>query len=87
MMNARLVSGPMGVLAVYYIPGGIMWDERKEGLPMSRIGYAIAKETEVEEDPIPSKPEGIRVSPELDEVLHMLEALQRRRSNGNPQTG
>ena len=65
-----------------------MFDSNKEGLPMSRIGYALAKPTEAgDEDPVPSKPEGLRVSPELDEVLHMLEALQRRRSNGNPQTG
>lgn len=55
---------------------------------MSRIGYALAKTTEAGDDePVPSKPEGLRVSPELDEVLHMLEALQKRRSNGNPQTG
>ena len=65
-----------------------MLDSNKEGLPMSRIGYALAKTTEAgDEEPVPSKPEGLKVSPELDEVLHMLEALQRRRSNGNPQTG
>ncbi len=64
-----------------------MFGSNKEGLPVSRIGYALAKTTEAEDDePVPSKPEGLRVSPELDEVLHMLEALQRRRSNGNPQT-
>ena len=65
-----------------------MWGSNKEGLPMSRIGYALAKNTEAGDDePVPSKPEGVRVSPELDEVLHMLNALQARRSNGNPQTG
>ncbi len=51
---------------------------------MSSIGNTLAKTVETEEnEPIPSKPEGIKVSPELTEVLHMLEALQRRRSNGN----
>ncbi len=65
-----------------------MWGSNKEGLPMSRIGSALAKNTEAGDDePVPSKPEGVRVSPELDEVLHMLNALQARRSNGNPQTG
>ena len=65
-----------------------MWGTSKEGLPMSSNGYAMAKNVEAgDEDPVPSKPEGIKVSPELDEVLHMLNALQARRSNGNPQTG
>lgn len=64
-----------------------MEHSNKEGLPMSSNGYAMAKMPQAEEEPVPSKPEGVRVSPELDEVLHMLEALQARRSNGNPQTG
>lgn len=54
---------------------------------MSSNGYAMAKTPQADDEPVPAKPEGIRVSPELDEVLHMLEALQARRSNGNPQNG
>ena len=50
----------------------------KEGRPMLRNGYAMAKTIEVEDQPQPSKPERPQVSPEVNEVLHMLEALQSR---------
>ncbi len=64
-----------------------MFGSNKEGLPMSSNGYALAKTPQAEDETVKCNPEGVRVSPELDEVLHLLEALQRRRSNGNPQTG
>ena len=51
---------------------------KKEGRPMLRNGLAMAKTIEAEDQPQPPKPERPQVSPEVNEVLHMLEALQSR---------
>ena len=45
---------------------------------MLRNGYAMKRIEPAEELPQPIKPEQSQVSPEVNEVLHMLEALQTR---------
>ena len=74
---ARRAADRFRALAVYYSPGGMMTLRIKEGLPMSRSGYAFADFEPAEESKATDvkRPEGVQVSPELTEVLHMLEAL------------
>ncbi len=45
---------------------------------MLRNGYAMKKVEPAEEQLQPNTPEPSQVSPEVNEVLHMLEALQSR---------
>ena len=50
----------------------------KEGGPMLRSGYAMKKVEPAEEQLPVERQEPSQVSPEVNEVLHMLEALQSR---------